>query len=66
VQQGAYSPRAALALTLGGIPGVLLAAFVVRELPLAALRWLVLVVVVYTALSMLRAGWRENPTKGDR
>jgi hypothetical protein len=24
------------------------------------------VVVVYTALSMLRAGWRENPTKGDR
>ena len=34
VQQGAYSPRAALALTLGGIPGVLLAAFVVRELPL--------------------------------
>jgi uncharacterized membrane protein YfcA len=66
VQQGVYSPRAALALTLGGIPGVLLAAFVVRELPLAALRWLVLVVVVYTALSMLRAGWRENPTKGDR
>jgi uncharacterized membrane protein YfcA len=56
VQQGAYSPRAALALTLGGVPGVLLAAFVVRELPLGVLRWLVLAVVVYTALAMLRAG----------
>lgn len=66
VQQGAYSPRAALALTLGGIPGVLLAAFVVRELPLTVLRWLVLVVVVYTALSMLRAGMRAEKTKGDR
>jgi uncharacterized membrane protein YfcA len=66
VQQGAYSPRAALALTLGGVPGVLLAAFVVRELPLTVLRWLVLIVVVYTALSMLRAGVREGKTKGDR
>jgi uncharacterized membrane protein YfcA len=67
VQQGAYSPRAALALTLGGIPGVLLAAFVVRELPLTVLRWFVLAVVVYTALSMLRAGMRAaSHTKGDR
>ena len=72
-QQGAYSPRAALALTLGGVPAVLLAAFVVRELPLGALRWLVLAVVVYTALVMLRAGLREgktslvsSPAKGDR
>ena len=60
VRQRAYSQRAALGLTLGGIPGVLLAAFVVRELPLTTLRWLVLAVVVYTALAMLRAGLREG------
>jgi uncharacterized membrane protein YfcA len=59
VRPGAYSPRVALALTLGGVPGVLLAAFVVRELPLLALRWLVLAVVVYTALSMLRSGLKQ-------
>jgi uncharacterized membrane protein YfcA len=69
VQRRSYSARSALALTVGGIPGVLLAAFVVKELPLTVLRWLVLAVVVYTALSMLRAGMRaqvEVEKKGDR
>lgn len=50
-----YSRTAALGLTLGGVPGVLLAAFLVRELPLDVLRWFVLGVVLYTAQSMLRA-----------
>ncbi len=56
VRQGRYAPLPALALTVGGVPGVLLAAFVVRELPLTTLRWLVLAVVVYTAVAMLRTG----------
>jgi hypothetical protein len=34
-----YSPRAALGLTVGGIPGVLCAAFIVRSLSMARLRW---------------------------
>ena len=55
VQRGSYSPRAALGLALGGVPAVLLAAYFVRELPLDAVRWLVVVVVVYTALAMLAA-----------
>ena len=50
-----FDNQAALGLTLGGIPGVLVAAWLVRSLPLDALRWLVLVVVLYTALSLLRA-----------
>ena len=40
---------------LGGVPAVLLAAFVVRSLPLGAVRWLVVCVVLYTAAAMLRA-----------
>ena len=59
VQRGSYSPRAALGLALGGVPAVLLAAYFVRELPLDAVRWLVIGVVVYTALSMLAAARRE-------
>ena len=47
--------RSALGLVLGGVPGVLIAAFIVKSLPLQAVRWLVIVVVVYTALGMLRA-----------
>lgn len=53
-------PRAALGLTLGGIPAVLLAALVVKSLPLDALRWLVVVVILYTAVMMLRAARNER------
>ena len=55
VQRGAYSPRPALGLTLGGIPAVFLAAFLVRSLPLEALRWLVIAVATYTSALMLRS-----------
>ena len=55
-----YSRKAALGLTLGGIPGVLLAAFVVKSLPLSAVRWLVVAVVIYTASMMLRSAVRER------
>lgn len=50
-----YDARAALGLGLGGVPGVLIAAFIVRSLPLDAVRWLVVVVVLYTAVTLLRA-----------
>ena len=53
---GEIDLRIVLGLAIGGIPAVLVAAFIVREMPLEALRWLVLVVVVYTAAIMLRAG----------
>jgi len=61
IRAGAYAPRAALGLTLGGIPAVLVAAFMVRSLPLGAVRVLVLVVALVTALSMLRAAARDAP-----
>ena len=50
----AYVPRAALGLTLGGSPAVLVAAFLVRALPLVAVRWIVIAAVLAAAWSMLR------------
>jgi uncharacterized membrane protein YfcA len=47
-----------LSITLGGIPAVLVAAFLVKSLPLDALRWLVAAVVLYTGVVMLRAASR--------
>jgi uncharacterized membrane protein YfcA len=55
-----YSLRPALGLALGGIPGVLLAAFVVRSLSLSAVRWLVVCVVVYAATALLRSAVSER------
>jgi uncharacterized membrane protein YfcA len=48
-----YHPQAAIGLALGGLPAVLLAAYVVKSLPLGAVRWLVVAVVVYTSINML-------------
>jgi uncharacterized membrane protein YfcA len=54
-----YDVRAALGLAIGSIPAVFLAAFIVKSLNLTAVRWLVIVVVVYTAIGLLRAARRE-------
>lgn len=59
ITKARFDPRAALGLTLGGVPGVLVAALVVQALPLVYLRWLVLVVVVYAAISLFRAAVRR-------
>jgi len=55
VEKGRYDGRVALGIALGGIPGVLVAAYIVKSLPLTAIRWLVVVVVVYAAMSLLAA-----------
>ena len=61
IGRGSYSPRAALGLALGGVPGVLLAAYVVRELKVDQLRWLVIGVVAYSALAMLFSAAKDRP-----
>ncbi len=63
LKANAYRHLPALGLVLGGLPAVLIAAFLVRSLPLTTLRWLVVVVVTYAAVAMLRSAWleREGP-----
>jgi uncharacterized membrane protein YfcA len=51
-----YQPRVTLGLAIGGLPAVLLAAYVITSLPLTVIRYLVVVVVVYTAVGLLRRG----------
>jgi len=48
-----YDLRGALGLALGGIPAVLIAAFIVKSLPIEWISWLVVVVVIYAATQML-------------
>ena len=57
IREQSYSLRAALGLAIGGVPGVLLAAYIVKSLPLYWVRWLVIVVVLYTAIMMLMASF---------
>ena len=52
---GEIDLRIVLGLAIGGIPAVLVAAFLIKSMPLETLRWLVIVVVLYAAAVMLRA-----------
>ena len=52
---GRFDRRTALGLTLGGLPGVLVAVYVVKELPKKLLLWVVAAVLVYTAFTLYRA-----------
>lgn len=58
-KNGRYLPSAALGLALGGVPGVLLAAYLVKSLPLDYLRWGVLAVVSVVGINLLYAAYRE-------
>jgi uncharacterized membrane protein YfcA len=55
IRRGSYAPAASVGLSLGGLPAVLVAAFIVKSLPLYWVKWLVAGVVVYTAVMLLRS-----------
>ena len=55
IRKEKYDLRASMGLAIGGIPGVLIAALIVKSLPLNYVRWLVVVVVIYAATSLLRS-----------
>ena len=60
VKTRTYHVQAALGLALGGLPAALIAALIVKSLPLGAVRWLVVVVVLYTAVNMLLTEDRKS------
>lgn len=57
---GKFAWGPSIGLTFGGVFGVLIAAFVVKSLPLYALRWLIIVVIAYAAFAMLRSAARTE------
>ena len=60
IRSGCYAAPAAIGLTLGGIPGVLIAVWLVKSLPLDVVRWGVIGVVVYTAVTLLRSASEDR------
>ncbi|HPW61451.1 MAG TPA: sulfite exporter TauE/SafE family protein [Cyclobacteriaceae bacterium] len=60
IRKGAYNKKAAVAMAIPGVIAVLIAAFIVKSLPLDILRWVVLVVIIYTAATMLYAAFKKQ------
>jgi uncharacterized membrane protein YfcA len=63
IRKQSYDLRAAVGLMVGGPLAVLIAAFIVKSLPLDYVRWGVVVVVVYTAVGMLTTAAKERGLK---
>ena len=55
IKEGAYNRKASVSMAIPGIIAVLIAAFLVKSLPLNTLRWVVLVVIIYTSLIMFKS-----------
>ncbi len=55
IKEGAYNRKASISMAIPGIIAVLIAAFLVKSLPLNTLRWVVIVVIIYTSLIMFKS-----------
>ena len=51
--------RIVIGLAIGGIPATIIAALIVKEMPIVWLRWGVVVVVLYAAFLLLRSAYRD-------
>lgn len=58
IQKGAYNRKAAISMAIPGAIAVLIAALVVKSLPLRTLKWVIIVVIIYTAVAMFRSAWK--------
>ncbi len=63
VKENAYDRKTAISLTIAGVAGVFLAAFVIKSLPLIVLKWVVCVVVIYTSVWMFISAARKDTEK---
>lgn len=59
VRLDSYNRRLTLIMSLSGVIGVLCAVYLVTSLPTYWIKWVVVTVLVYTAITMF-ASWREN------
>lgn len=60
IKEGAYNRKAAVSMAIPGIVAVLIAAFVVKSLPVDTLRWVVIVVIIYTSFIMFRSALKRR------
>ena len=60
IKEGAYNRKAAIGMAIPGAFAVLLAALVVKSLPIDTLRWVVIGVIIYTSFIMLKAGVKRT------
>ena len=59
IKDQAYNRKVAITITLSGSIGVLIAAFIVKTLDVYLLTWLVIIVIIYTGITLIKSGFKE-------
>ncbi|NEZ46046.1 anion permease [Clostridium niameyense] len=60
IKEGAYDRKASMAITIFGLIGVFIAYYLVKSLPLDILKWLIIVVILYTSIMMFRSAFKNK------
>lgn len=60
IKSGNYNKKAALGMAIPSIFAVLIAAFMIKSLPLDTLRWLVMIIIIYTSVTMFLAAIKKK------
>jgi uncharacterized membrane protein YfcA len=60
IKEGAYNRKASMAFSTIGALGVIIAAYLVKSLPINILTWVVIGVVFYTAISMINTALKDK------
>lgn len=60
IKEQVYAKKASLAITMCGVVGVLIAAFIVKEMPMDLLKGLVIIVISYTSFTMLKSALKSK------
>ena len=63
VKSNAYDKKASIAISIFGIVGVLIAAFIVKELPIKTLTWMMIFVIIYTSITMFKCYYSKKESK---
>jgi uncharacterized membrane protein YfcA len=63
IKEGAYNRKASFSMAIAGTVAVLIAALIVKSLPLDILKWVVFAVIIITSIVMLRAAFRPEKLK---
>lgn len=63
IKENAYAKKTSFFITLGGVVGVIIAAYFVKEMPMDILKWLVIIVITYTSITMLKKAFGSKQDK---
>lgn len=66
IKFGAYNKKVALGIITGGVFGVFLAVYIIKTLPINLLTWLVIGVILITAITLIRAAFKANSSSVSR